>query len=425
MAYIRYHLHMAKALLLACDVSLVERLIDDGRWDITVGDHYPVTGRNVPDPRGWRLIVDDCQDHGEPKRGVQTLDADTAAAKGIPVIQVGDDYLQQATRARGIRFAGEKWHLESAVARNGQKYHDLEFNPRDARSVLLAEFVRTHGQQFDRMAWLARPRPGAEPQPDRELAALFEDSYRAPVLGLKRTLGFESLVLSNIAVKEWRVEALDYLITRVAPKLWPDLYAGLYQPNAVAKLLQERQTIAAEAAARVAELDERLRVEERFFAPFSNLLYAGEEPLLGLAERALRDVMDMQVTSAGVSGGLIAGRSGWKAYVEVASSPNRNAGLHEIDVLDRHFPVSRREAEGVSSRVLLFNGLYRRDDVERQRTPTFSRPMIGEAQRRRVGLIDTLNLLRAMERVHSGTMTPEGFMRRLEMPGLIEIEASR
>ena len=408
---------MPNVLLFNCDEELVKRLIADGRWSVAMATHaddYQVS-LDTPSPLHWHLILDDCEDDESPKADVIVPNAAQCHDWGIPIYRVSDHYLDQATRARGIRFASGESHWRAEMETGHRLFRDLEFNRKDERAKPLEDFVHRFRHYFAQRSYLAHER-WSEP------TELYADSYGLALVVLQ-TRRFESLILLDVPDKNARIDALEYLCIRSAPKLWPDLYAGSFQPSRVKQWLSEKDALAREYSEKQEAIDRNMEEEEKFFAPYINLLYIGNDDLKRLAGRAFHNVFGLQVTDLDdVAEGpktsdLLLEDPNWKAFVEVSGSTNRNAAMAELDDFDAHFEQLKSRHPDVQRRILVFNGRYGRSDAERAATPVFSDAVRKEAERRGIGLIDTQSLLQAIERFHIGRITKDDFLRSLATSG--------
>ena len=69
---------------------------------------------------------------------------------------------------------------------------------------------------------------------------------------------------------------------------------------------------------------------------------------------------------------------------------------------------------------MLVNGVEI-DIAPEKRGPTFSGDVIREAVQQRIALTTGADLLRALESVRSGSLTPEEIRPRLRIPGLVDL----
>lgn len=407
---------MPNLLLFNCDEELVKRLMADGRWSVAMATHaedYEVS-LDTPSPLHWHLILDDCKDDKWPKADVIVPDAAQCHDLGIPIYPISADYLDQATRAHGIRFASAESHWRVRLQSGRRLFRNPEFNHKDDMAKPLEDFVHRFRQHFiprSYLAWESWDSP----------TKVYADSYDLPLVVLEATR-FGSLVLLDIPDKDIRIDALEYLCIRSAPKLWPDLYAGSFQPSRVKQWLNEKDALAREYSEKQEAIDRNIEEEEKFFAPYINLLYIGNDDLKRLVGRAFHNVFGLQVTDLDdltegpKTSDLLLEDPNWKAFVEVSGSTNRNAGMAELDDFDAHFEQLKSGYPDVQKRILVFNGRYGRSDAERAATPVFSGAVRKEAERRGIGLIETQSFLKAIERFHIGRMTKDDFLRSLATP---------
>lgn len=421
---------MPTVLLFGCNRALVDRLRKDSRWEVAVAEHSDVVSPGIPDPRHWSLVVDDCANVNE------VYGSTMAQLAGIPFYAVTDAYLEEMTRAHGIHFVGsdwtKTWHQRlhwHAYAKQPKGHKHLEFNPCSEVAELLADFVEEFEADFvpshlvswrppeiDGVTGLHSPIPGA----------LFRDAYGLPLLGLRR-LRVPWLLSINIPDKQRRTAALEHLCYRSAPKLWPDLYAGSFQPRRVKELEAERSHVAMELRSRMAQLNEEIGDELAFYAPYLNLLVLGDDSLKGLVREAFEQVFGFSAADLDelVPEGerktldLRVERGAWSAFVEVRSRGNRNAQKTDVENLNDHYAEAEARHGPANSKVLVFNGMYWRDPSERARHKTFDKPTIEEAEGTGVCLVNTQQLLACIEAHRNRELTVEALVTALSRPGLL------
>jgi hypothetical protein len=408
-------------LLFGCDRALVDRLRNDSRWEAAVAEHSKVLSANMPDPRHWNLVVDDCTGENDPYRFAE------AEALSIPFCQVTDEYMKEMSRARGIHFAGRRTagvagHL-AVVAYPPRGHLRLEFNPTSEQAEVFADFV----EEFETSFLPSYLDPLDTPHFPRD-EILYCDAYDSPLLCL-RTRMISWLFSIPIQDKGRRLAALEYLCYRTVPKLWPEVYSGAFQPRRVRGLEEERSRVAAELRERLRDLDEQIAAELAFFAPYFNLTVLGDDSLKSLVARAFEDVFSFHVTDLDelVSEGerktldLRLERESWSAFVEVRSRGNRNAQKTDVERLNEHYAEAVARHGPVNCKVLLFNGMYWRDPAERARHKTFDRPTVEEAEATGVCLVTAQQLLACIEAHRDGDLTVEALVSALSRPGLFAL----
>jgi hypothetical protein len=428
---------LPNALLFGCDIEFARPLATDPRWTIAFASHceegkgtYP-----LPSPVSWNLIVDDCLHTGfQHLRGFgrsaeftsnnEVLEID-AQGLGLPYYRVPASYLREARNAHGIRFctSQDDLHHVTTRRRSEDRHIPVEFNAVDARATHISDVVHDFERFFCQgylysHIWSRAARP------------IFRDFYEEPtVLIWKGDEPPEWLYLLDIPDKARRIDALARLCSRSAPKLWPDLYAGSFQSRRVRELRERQSHLAAEYRMEVERIDDEVAAEETFLAPFYNLLYVGDEALADLVGKALRDIvhcgtenLDEQVTKDDWRTlDLRVTYEKWTAFAEVRGSTNRNARINDLEQFDDHYETDSKRYGAAASKILVFNGKYGRPEDERLRDATFSRQVISEAETRGVTLIDTRDLLDAIDRIRSGDLTVGQFMEALARPGRLTL----
>ena len=257
---------------------------------------------------------------------------------------------------------------------------------------------------------------------------LYLDAYDNPTMCLWWHL-IPWLVSINVADKSRRIDALEYLCYRTAPKLWPDLYADSFQPKRVTQLDEERGKVADELRRRLTELDEQIDAERAFYAPYFNLTVLGDDSLKRLVDQAFRQVFGLGVGDLDelVDEGerktldLRVELGPWSAFVEVRSSGNRNAKKTDVERLDDHYREAEARYGSTTSKVFLFNGMYWRPADERARHKTFDKPTVEGAEDRGVCLITAQQLLGCIEAYRTGELTLDAFIGALSQPGLFRL----
>lgn len=301
----------------------------------------------------------------------------------------------------------------------------LEFNEADPRALHVATVVQTFESSF-RLGYLYRRFGGTAGTP------LFRDFYGHPTITVsKGPPDPDWLFLIDILDKKKRVEALWQLCVRVAPKLWPDLYAGSFQARRVRSLRHHQSQLTALYRAEIERIDAQAEEEERFFGPFYNLLYVGDEALVDLVMKVFTEVLhchtenlDEQVTPDEWRTLDLRVRCGaWDAFVEVKGSTNRNAKIADLEQLDDHYETASTRYGQAKSKILIFNGKYGRPEDERLRDATFSSHVIDEAITRSITLVDTRDLLDAIDRIRNGELREQKLTGCLRTPGRLALPA--
>jgi hypothetical protein len=415
---------LPRVLLFGCDRELVDTLRSDSRWEVAVGEHSDVISKNIPDPRYWNLLVDDCANKNKVYR---RLEVDPL---GIACYQVTRDYMEEMSRAHGIHFAGSDWQLPSSqrihlrvFAQPPDGYKTLEFTTTADLAHLLVDFVEEFEDAFvpSHLASLNRP-------DFKRRDVLFCDAYDEPTMCLWSYL-IPWLVSINIPEKSRRIAALQYLCYRSAPKLWPDLYADSFQPRRVKELEEERSRVAAELRGRLNELGQAIDAEMAFYAPYLNLTVLGDDSLKRLVHRAFDEVIGLEVTDLDelVPEGerktldLRLDHGPWSAFLEVRSRGSRNAQKTDVERLNEHYLEAQARHGPAASRVLVFNGMYWRDAKERARHKAFDKPTVEEAESTGVCLMTAQQLLVCIEAHRNGELTVDALIGGLSKPGLFAI----
>lgn len=414
---------MPSVLLINVDELLVQRLAADPRWRVAYGTHKRSgEWEESPDPTGWDLIVDDCGWDRDPKRSTQIPSEEDLSRENIPRYWIPQDYTGQATRAKGIRLTQgpECWRISLSNA--PEQYRDVEFNIEDKGGRPLIDFLREFLRDFEKRVVL---RDGN----NRWFGdgVLFTNAYNEPLVAMMSDANeSDRLITINIPDRDRRVAALEYLCLRTAPKLWPSLYFGSFESARVSRLSVEKDRLTEEFEQRISTIDTEIAAEEEFYSSWVSIRFIGDEDLKLLVSQALADVFGFSVEdlddkhAAAKNADLLIEQDGWSCLVEVSGSTNRNAQYPELDDFDKHAEQFTEAGGGFDARLLVFNDRYARSDDERAQTPTFSNQLVTEAEKRGIALIDTLHLLRAIERIHTGEMSAADFVDQVKRGSLIE-----
>lgn len=424
---------MPNILLFGCDKEIVTRLAADQRWNVALASHCEKGKASgaAPTPLTWNLIVDDClhpaTKHYDPDKpdlevGNEPLSDEEARSLGVPSFRIPDSYLREAANAHGVRFCSrnDEYHNVCCQSPAPHQHMPLEFSPADRRSAQLADFIHDFESSFGRYhLWF----PGQE-------KAIYRDFYGRPIVTMgKSGRSPDWLYLIDIRNKSKRLQALWRLCTRSAPKLWPELYAGSFQPRHIRSLRERQSQLTAVFRAEMERIDAEAEEEEQFFAPFYNLLYIGDEALTSLVARTFKEVLhcevedlDEQVTADDWRTlDLRVQCNGFDAFVEVKGSTNRNAKIGDLEQFDDHYETASARYGQARSKVLVFNGKYGRPEGERLRDATFSSQVIDEAETRGITLVDTRDLLDGIDRIRNCDLTDQQFLERLARPGRLAL----
>ncbi len=424
---------MPCALLFGCDKELVQRLASDQRWKVAVATHCEEgkASYSRPSPSTWNLIVDDCLhpptkhiDPGKPDvmEGNENPTDEEARSLGIPSFQIPRSYLREATNAHGIRFCSgaDEFHGVHRALNRRERHMPLEFNAVGPRATHLADFIHDFESSFGRYhLWFSS-----------QEKAIYRDFYDQPIVTMGESgQSPDWLYLIDIPNKSKRLQALWRLCTRSAPKLWPDLYAGSFQPRHIRSLRERQSQLAAVFRAEMERIDGEVEEEEQFFAPFYNLLYIGDEALTSLVARTFKEVLhcevqdlDEQVTADDWRTlDLRVQCNGFDAFVEVKGSTNRNAKIGDLEQFNDHYETASARYGEARSKVLVFNGKYGRPEAERLRDATFSSQVIDEAETRGITLVDTRDLLHGIDRIRNCDLTDQQFLESLARPGRLAL----
>ena len=413
---------MPNILLFGCHEQLVEALAADDRWSVAIGVHRsfgarPPDATEPPDPRHWNLIVDDCKKDNPP------LPAGLFTEGRLRLHWVKDGYLAECERAHGIRLCSTDSH-QGGRHRSPSGYKTLEFNAtEDSRALHLADFIEAFGPSFG-------PRV-LDVDYDDYFTPLFTDGYRNPIIGLYRSIyeddDYERLLAIDIDDANRRNEALKYLCYRTAPKLWPDIYSGSFQPKRVLALMVEKDKVIAERRRLEEEIEQQIQEEQSFYAPFVNLPYLGNDALKQLVQRVFQDVFGFEVEDLDekLEGGepkrldLLMRFPSASALVEVRARGTRNAQIADIEQFVDNYAKSNESFGPAEIKIFVFNGMYWRPFQQRTANPAFSDDVVSEATIRSIGLISTFQLLDAIESFRNGELNAEQVISALSQPGLI------
>ena len=428
---------MPCALLFGCDKELVQRLASDPRWKVSVAVHCE-EGRasySLPSPSVWDLIVDDClhppvRNRVDPAKGdaipgnIEPTEEDIKSL-GLVSYRIPNSYLREAVKAHGIRFCTneDEFHEVETMGHRRERHMPMEFNDADPRALHVATLVQSFESSF---------RPGFLYNRNRGSAgtALFQDFYDHTTVAIsEERAGADWLYLVDIRDKKKRVDALWQLCVRVAPKLWPSLYAGSFQSRRIHALREHQSQLSTKFRAEMQRIDDEVEREEKFFGPFYNVLYTGDEALVDLVATAFQDIfhcvadnLDEQVTKDDwrtLDLKITCGE--WSAFAEIKGSTNRNARIDDLQHLDDHYEVTSGRFGRAQSKILVFNGKYGRPEAERLRDATFSSQVREEAETRGITLVDTRDLLDAIDRIRNGDLSEQEFIQCLAKPGRLTL----
>jgi len=239
---------MPNVLLIGGSQALYEKLKSDSRWNLVRVIHEKRksgTESILGDPRNWDLVIDDCAHSAIAAREADAL--------------VSDDYLSEATRARGLLFGAgnhDSWFVSSPAG-----HHAFEANPTRADDAIhlvdfFDEFEATFVNQILRTNYV---------DSSRLPVALFENSYRhsLAVLDMSYRLS-KRLILIDVADDETRQKAFEYLLYQPVPKLWPEIFSDQFRPRRVVELEDLREREVVDRRVRVQEIDASIDEELAF-----------------------------------------------------------------------------------------------------------------------------------------------------------------
>jgi hypothetical protein len=406
---------MPNVLLIGGSAALYQMLRDDSRWNVVRAMHPgdKASGSalgDLGDPRNWHLVIDDCHH------------AEIAAAEADALVT--DAYLSEAARARGIIFCKgqhDEWRLTPP---SGQ--HDFEANPTDApEAIHLVDFFDEFEDAFvNRYLTTHVGRLSIRAVP------LMVNSYGGSLAVLQAEIILPArLTLIDLADDKSRLKAFEHLLYRTVPKLWPEVYSDQFRPRRVIELEGLREQEIADRRLRVAEIDTAIDAELAFYAAYTPLTLLADDPLKELVGRAFAEVFECEVidldkeTEEGKPKtlDLEARRAGWSAFLEVRSSGTRGARIKvDIEPLDEHVEKIAEKYGPPDSKVLVFNGLYRKEPEQRTEEALFSQQVADEARERGITLLSTKRLLEVIEARRNGDMTTAHFIEALTRAGVFE-----
>lgn len=410
---------MPNVLLFGCDKELVKRLAADSRWNVAIGVHGEGVSPDVPDPRDWQLVVDDCEKEENEELSAEELPE-------IPRHIISDDYLREAERAHGMRLCGEEDHF-SIWSEVPEGHRIVEFNPAPESECVdhLIDFIDKFKDKFSRTCLGHYGTPQASHR--RKCEPIFCDSYDCPVVEFHDHY-FPLLCSIDMVDKDARIDALLYLCQVTVPRLWPEVYGDLFRPRRVVKLEAERAKVIAKRREEVADIERKIQEELAFYAPYANLPWVGHGELKGLVADAFNTVFGFAVKDldAELEKGepktldLIVEYGGWTAMLEVRGSSNRNARIQDLEKLDDNYERAKKVHGGADSKLLVFNGMFGQEAEERRRNPSFSQLVVDEAKIRGISLLSAEELLRAIEAHRNEEMPLEEFVEALRSPGVFQ-----
>lgn len=401
---------MPNVLLIGGSVALYEMLRKDSRWNVLRAMHgEKASGSVLGDPRKWHLVIDDC------------AHAQIAAAEADAL--VSDDYLREATRARGVVLCQSQHDEWWAVAPSG--HHDFEANPTEApEAIHLVDFFDEFGEAF-----VNRYLSSHSQRFEQKETQLISNSYGRPLAVLQREIILPTrLILIDLADDAARLKAFEYLLYRTVPKLWPEVCSDQFRPRRVAELEHLREREIAGRRARVAEIDTAIDAELAYYAAYAPLTLLADDPLKALVARAFAEVFACEVIDLDeeLEAGepktldLLVRRPGWCGFVEVRARGTRAARVEDIDRLDNHVEAVEARHGPPDSKVFIFNGMYWRGPESRSDDILFSQQVVEEARTRAVALLSTSRLLQAIEVRRNGEMTDAQFIEPLGTPGVFQ-----
>jgi hypothetical protein len=274
---------MPNLLAIDCPDEFVLRMAGKENWSVSVGLHanrpleQALTSRlgQCPDPLVWNLIVDDCHKANAPQDIAKLSDA------GIPLIAIPAGYIEECERAHGIRLCSGDAHFSQWESMDAQGHKTLEFNPTDdPRSVHLADFVESFESDFE-----SERLEATFPYKPSDSSLLYLDTYGDPVVVLEDASVPPWLLLINVDDRATRANALEFLASRTAPKLWGDIFSDHLVPRIVKQLAEQRDRIILDSRQEIERLEQLIQAEQRYFAPYVNLLHIGDHALKDLVAK--------------------------------------------------------------------------------------------------------------------------------------------
>lgn len=217
---------MPNLLAIDCPDDFALQMAGRGDWSVAVGFHggsdvakeLKTSLRRPPDPMVWNVVVDDCEKQND-------HDPSRLRAANIPLLEIPNGYLRECERAHGIRLCSAYNHTPGWEMLGTMGHRDLEFNPTDdVRATHLSDFIDEFAGSF------VTGRISSGDSRYRDFALLFLDAYKSTVVAIEDR-PFPWLVMINIPDDARRAEALEYLATRTAPKLWGDLQRSFSTTN--------------------------------------------------------------------------------------------------------------------------------------------------------------------------------------------------
>ena len=257
----------------------------------------------------------------------------------------------------------------------------------------------------------------AENQYGRTIAALWEREPNAPLFAMIPPRDEEA-----------QPHVVRHLVSRTLPKLFPGAYLSEFVPERVRALEAEKDELIARSRERAREIDAAIDAELDYYAPFSVLPKLRDGALRSLVARVLEEfgytATDLdehkdEGRKETYDSDLMLEADAEKGYCETKSSGNRNCTKKDLEDCARNVKKAR-ELYGQEDHVLLaYNGQI--DIAPEKSGPTFSSDVIREAVQQGIALTTGADLLRALESVRSGSLTPEEIRSRLRIPGLVDL----
>lgn len=259
----------------------------------------------------------------------------------------------------------------------------------------------------------------------KELHPLFLDAYEDAVLGILNENKVDWLISIDIPDAEKRAEALVYLCTRTAPKLWPDIHAGDFMPKRVVALRDELDELMAKHHTDRRRIETAIEEEQTFYSRFAVVVQLGDHALKDKVKEVFEEVFGWQTTDldSQLAEGepkrldLLVQLPSGPALVEVRGSGTRNARTADLEKFIRNLEKYPSELQDQTAKVLVFNGRFTRPPQVRAQQDEFSVDVVDEATTQGIALISARQLLNAVEAHRNGELTEEQFAKALSTPG--------
>jgi hypothetical protein len=408
---------MPNVLLIGASSRLVAKFLSTDRWSVGIGVHDRVPPNLADrvrkiDPRHWKLVVDDCDE--------DSSSLDELALLPVSFNIIDNSYLGECEKAHLVRFVTEHEHLTGKVRsypNPGAK--SLAFIPKQKKiATALSDFVENHRDEFTNSHLMS-----GRSNSNFNFSPVFENEYSRPVVLTSKTTPSDLFFLP-IRDSATRDGVIYEFCERVAPRIWPNLYSDSFLPRRVIELMERKTSISMERRAIEQELENAIQAELSYIAPYINLIHMGGDELKDLVALTLRSVLMGEVTDLdkelandepkGLD--LLTRWGSYSCFIEVRASATGNARRDDLTRFERNFTRSQARFGSVEGKVLIFNGMFAREDTDRNPGAAFSDDVADEAGRLGILLVTTSDLLALVGALRENSVSLEAVLESLHSP---------